>query len=101
VVTAAGTASPWIGATAMAVFWLGTLPVMIALGATIRGVAGAFGRRLPTLTCLALMGMGLFTLVHRARLDPVALAGRIAAMSPQGTVDRTKLPCCNTSSHEH
>lgn len=101
VVTAAGTASPWLGATAMAVFWLGTLPMMVALGATIRGVAGAFGRRLPTLTCVALMGMGLFTLVHRARLDPVALAGRIAAMSPQQTTDQTELPCCKTSSHEH
>jgi sulfite exporter TauE/SafE len=101
VVTAAGTASPWLGAVAMAVFWLGTLPMMVALGATIRGVTGSLGRRLPALTCVALMGMGLFTLVHRARLDPVALAGRISSMSLQETQDQDKLPCCKTSSHEH
>jgi sulfite exporter TauE/SafE len=97
VLTAAGTASPWQGATAMAVFWLGTLPIMVALGASVRGVAGVFGRRLPTLTCVALMGMGLVTLVTRARLDPGALAGRVTAAAADdlgGATDRPASPCC-------
>jgi len=100
VATAGGTGHVLDAMLIMFVFWLGTLPMMVALGATIRGVAGAFGRRLPALTCVALMGMGLFTLVHRARLDPVALAGRIAATSPQHATDQTQLPCCKASTHD-
>ena len=100
VLTAAGTASPWLGATAMAVFWLGTLPVMVALGATIRGVAGAFGRHLPTVTCVAMMSIGLFTLVHRARLDPLALASRTASIDTQQPVQQAKAPCCEAPAHD-
>jgi sulfite exporter TauE/SafE len=101
VVTAAGTASPWRGATAMAVFWLGTLPIMVALGATVRGVTGVLGRRLPTLTCVALMAMGLFTLVNRARLDPTALAARVsAATNAQHATASSKAPCCELNTHD-
>jgi hypothetical protein len=102
VLTAAGTASPWLGATAMAVFWLGTLPMMVTLGATLRGVSNTLGRRLPTLTCVALMAMGLFTLVARARLDPTALAARLTT-TPTGTQHATaqpKAPCCETDNHD-
>jgi sulfite exporter TauE/SafE len=102
VLTAAGTASPWRGGTAMAVFWLGTLPMMVALGATIRGVTGVLGRRLPVATCLALIGMGLFTLVNRARLDPAALAARVsvAAANGQQATAPDKAPCCEIDTHD-
>jgi sulfite exporter TauE/SafE len=93
VVTAAGTASPWRGGLTMAVFWVGTLPVMIALGATVRGFAGALGRRMPVITCVVLMGMGLFTLINRAQLDPGAIARRVAASTASAD---PILPCCKT-----
>jgi hypothetical protein len=85
----------------MAVFWLGTLPMMVALGATIRGVTGVLGRRLPVLTCVALIAMGLFTLVNRARLDPTALASRVslAANAYQATA-QAKAPCCEIDTHD-
>ena len=95
VLTAAGTASPWWGATAMAVFWLGTLPMMVALGATIRGVTGVLGRHLPTATCVALMAMGTVTLVNRAFLNPTALGTRVvAATNSQSATVQAKAPCC-------
>jgi sulfite exporter TauE/SafE len=93
VITAAGTASPLSGGIAMAVFWLGTLPVMVALGATFRQFTGALGKRLPTFTCIALMALGLFTLVNRAQLDPAALARRI---SVAGLTAHEEPPCCTT-----
>jgi uncharacterized protein len=94
VITAAGTASPLYGALAMSVFWLGTLPMMIALGATLRGVTGALGRRMPVLTCVALMVIGLFTLINRARLDPGLLANRSAPANTVRPTEQPKAPCC-------
>lgn len=93
VITAAGTANPWRGGMTMAVFWLGTLPVMIALGATVRGFTGALGKRLPVLTCLALMALGLFTLVNRSLLDPSAIARRMGAVQTISDA-QVELPCC-------
>jgi len=95
VITAAGTASPWRGGVAMAVFWLGTLPVMIALGATLRQFTGALGKRLPVLTCLAMMTLGTYTLINRALLDPAALANR--SHSVNTVADAQNSPaCCKT-----
>jgi uncharacterized protein len=97
VVTAAGTASATLGGLTMAVFWLGTLPVMVALGATVRGFAGALGRRMPVITCVALMALGLFTLINRSLLDPGAIARRVgaadAAVAARSGVS-TPPPCC-------
>ncbi len=95
VITAAGTASPWRGGLAMAVFWLGTLPVMIALGATLRGFTGVLGKRLPVITCLMLMSLGTYTLINRSRLDPAALARRSGGVSTIADV-QTAPSCCKT-----
>lgn len=96
VVTAAGTASPWRGGLTMAVFWLGTLPVMIALGATVRQFTGTLGRCLPTATCVALMALGLFTLVNRARLEPAAIAHRFDAAPAAVPAAQSPKQCCDT-----
>jgi uncharacterized protein len=74
---AAGTASPWRGALAMAAFWLGTLPALVALGAGLRATLGNFGGRLPALTSLLLVAVGLYTLLNRSLLDPAAIAARV------------------------
>lgn len=94
VITAAGTASPLYGGLTMIVFWLGTLPMMVALGATLRGFTGVLGRRMPVITCLALMAIGLFTLINRARLDPGLLAARGAAANTVQPTEQAKAPCC-------
>lgn len=74
VVTAAGTADALTGGLVMAVFWAGTLPALVSVGLGVKRLAGAMGRGLQTATCVALIVMGLWAVVGRSHLDPVALA---------------------------
>ena len=72
--TAAGVGHPLGGAGVMAVFWVGTLPMLIAVGAGVRALLGPIGARLPALTAIVLVAAGLYTLASRTLLDPVAMA---------------------------
>jgi sulfite exporter TauE/SafE len=78
-VTAAGTASAFTGAIVMAVFWMGTLPMLVALGAGLRSAFGTFAKRIPVISCTALVIVGLYTLVGRMELSPVSLAREVHA----------------------
>jgi sulfite exporter TauE/SafE len=101
VITAAGTASAWGGALVMAVFWLGTLPMLVAIGAGTRRLLGAVGEFVPALTCLLLVGVGLYTITGRTLLDPRAMAATLSspattqpATQPAVPAPGSKLPCC-------
>lgn len=65
VISSAGTGHAAIGALTMLVFWMGTLPVLVALGTGLRAAAGALGRRLPVVTASAVVVVGLATIVMR------------------------------------
>ncbi len=65
VATAAGTGSPTSGALVMAAFWLGTVPVMAAMGLAAQRALGPLRRRLPVLTAAALLVLGLLTIAGR------------------------------------
>lgn len=56
------TGSPWQGAAIMAVFVIGTSPLFAALGYLARKAATAWRGRLATLTGLAVLVMGVYTL---------------------------------------
>jgi len=71
---AAGTANPLSGVLTMAVFWLGTLPVMVSLGVGVQRLTGVVGRKLPHLAAVMLIGAGLWTLAGRSTLDANAIA---------------------------
>ncbi|MGV6814710.1 MAG: sulfite exporter TauE/SafE family protein [Phycisphaerales bacterium] len=58
---AAGTASPIWGGVTMAAFWMGTLPVMVSLGAGIQLVSSKINLRLPIITSLAVIVVGVMT----------------------------------------
>jgi uncharacterized protein len=73
-ITAAGTASPFWGALTMAVFWVGTLPALVALGAGIQSLTGVLGRRMPAVTAIAIVAVGLYTLMHRMELSSAVYA---------------------------
>lgn len=90
-ITAAGTASPMWGAVTMAVFWLGTLPVLVSLGACVQKLTGAMGRQLPVVTAVVVIAVGLWTLAGRAGLDTQAIlqAQAHAAGSPDATPGET------------
>ena len=67
IVTAAGTGDPLRGAGLMAVFWLGTLPVMAGLGVAVQALAGGFRRWVPAVCAVAMIVVGLFAVAGRAR----------------------------------
>ncbi len=62
---AAGTASPFWGGVTMIVFWAGTLPVMVSLGAGIQFLSGRLNRKLPYITAGAVVVVGLMTATGR------------------------------------
>ena len=77
VVSAAGTASPWTGASVMVVFWLGTLPAMTGALALGGPAIERIRRKLPVISALVLIALGLATLA--ARWD---VAGAAAVTAP-------------------
>ena len=60
----------------MAVFWLGTLPVLVSLGVGVQRLGGLLGRRLPHATAIALVLVGLWTVIDRGGLDAESLAAQ-------------------------
>lgn len=99
-ITAAGTGSAAIGALTMAVFWLGTLPVMMTLGIGLRAMSGALGKHLPLVSACLVIIVGASSVIGRARLNPdsllhravspVSFDGHDAAVDP----DAPPPPCC-------
>ena len=66
IVTAAGTGDPLRGAGLMAVFWLGTLPVMVGLGVAVQALAGGLRRWVPAACAVAMIVVGLLAVAGRA-----------------------------------
>jgi uncharacterized protein len=65
VVAAGGTGSPLEGGVVMATFWLGTVPAMVGLLALAGPVIGWVRARMPVVTALVLIGLGVGTLAMR------------------------------------
>jgi sulfite exporter TauE/SafE len=89
VATAAGTGTWEAGALVMAVFWLGTLPMMAGLGAGAGAALGPLRRHAPAVSAVALIAVGLFSVIARAPGSaapraPAAHAPSGAAGSPHG-----------------
>jgi hypothetical protein len=83
----------------MAIFWLGTLPMLVMVGASARRLLGFFGDHLPAVTCFIMVGVGLYTIISRGMLDPKAMAAAIEAKQLDQAIKTvptpgTTLPCC-------
>jgi sulfite exporter TauE/SafE len=65
VATAAGTGSAAAGALVMAAFWLGTLPVMAAVGLGAQRLGGPLARRLPLASAVAIVAIGLLAIAGK------------------------------------
>lgn len=74
VAVAAGTGSATAGAAAMAVFWLGTLPLLVTLGLGVQRLAGPLRARLPVLTAAVAVLLGLLSIGGRLHI-PAHLPG--------------------------
>lgn len=65
VITAAGTGSALAGAAVMFAFWLGTVPAMVGLLRLVGPSLGGLRRRMPVVTAVTLILLGLSTLALR------------------------------------
>jgi uncharacterized protein len=66
VAVAAGSGTALAGAGVMATFWLGTVPALAFVGISVRRFAGPLGRKLPIVSAVALIVVGLGTVWMRA-----------------------------------
>jgi len=85
VVTAGGTGSALAGAVVMAVFWAGTLPVMLAFGEAVSRLSGPLRRHVPATCALVLMILGLWTVASRSQMGPFTAAADNAPPACHGT----------------
>lgn len=67
VVTAAGTGRLTGALQVMFVFWVGTLPAMLAFGYGVQRLAGPLRRRLPLVSAVAVVAIGLLSMFGRLR----------------------------------
>lgn len=81
VLVSAGTASPFLGALLMSVFWLGTLPMMTAIGVGAQYLTGSLRRHLPLVTNLLLITVGLWMIF--ARIHAPIVPGHLIAIDWQ------------------
>jgi len=65
VVAAAGSASVGAGAGLMAIFWLGTVPMMAGLGIGFRMLSGSLRRQIPVVSAVVMIALGLVTVYGR------------------------------------
>lgn len=105
-VTAAGTGSPIAGAGVMALFWAGTVPILAGLGLGAQALAGPLRARLPVLTSVLLVAVGLYTVFGRLTLPAMAkpeAAIRIVndAGEQRLEVSRDLPPCCRDPDETH
>jgi uncharacterized protein len=89
-ITAAGTARPDHGGLVMVAFWLGTLPLLIALGTGVQSVLGRFAPRLSLVTSALILVAGIYTVAGRESFDPASL---VSPTHVATSADATP-PCC-------
>ena len=104
VITAAGTGSPIAGALVLTAFWLGTVPILAALGLGISRLGHAAGRPVQIATCLLVIAIGVATASARLAISPDTWA-KSFGQAPPATVeeaidhvrdlDTEELPCCS------
>ena len=103
VIVAAGTGNALSGALVMLAFWLGTVPVLTAVGVGINAIAGPIRKRLPVIANVLVIGLGVMTALGRtsvpdhiappieARATDSSAEARLQAVRNLGESD---LPCC-------
>jgi sulfite exporter TauE/SafE len=96
---AAGTASPFWGAAFMAAFWLGSVPALVVAGVGAQALAQLLGHRLPLITALLIIGLGIFTLLLRMQtpvraFEPTQIRVDQDSIQKVDALARTVPPCC-------
>lgn len=68
----------------MAVFWTGTLPVMLSLGAGLQRLTGPLRARLPVVTAATVVVLGLLTISGRLQVHAAASTGEAVPAARTG-----------------
>jgi len=76
VVVAGSTGSALSGTAVMVVFWIGTVPMLVAVSAGAARLLGPFARRLPLASAVAVLALGVLSIAGklRAPIDGVHLS---------------------------
>jgi sulfite exporter TauE/SafE len=100
--TAAGTASPIWGGITMAAFWMGTLPVMVSLGAGIQFLTGPLHARLPIITASAVVVVGVMTAMGRLHAPEMSreILGISDSPSSVPVAGEVDCPLCDTAEED-
>lgn len=101
-ITAAGTGNALNGAATMAAFWVGTLPVLVVVGAGAQRLLGSFGRNVQLVASLAIVVVGLATVTNRAALIDKSLlpsgvtapVDAASAAKQAGSISQHEMKCC-------
>jgi len=94
VVTAAGTGSALGGAAVMAAFWAGTVPALIAVGFGTQLLSAPLRRRVPAVTALLLMALGLFAILGRPTSVSAAIHKHQGMHGETPDPEEAKATCC-------
>lgn len=78
---AAGTASPLWGAAVMATFWIGTVPILTAVGFGAGALRSRLGPRIRTVAALAMIAIAAVTVLRVYNADLSSLSSRPAAQT--------------------
>lgn len=100
-ITSAGTGNPGWGALTMAAFWLGTLPMMAAIGFGVQSISGPLRKHIPLATSLLLVVVGVWTLLERMSLPTIAADPSQRPSTIEGSLNSvhsaaTLCPLCNS-----
>lgn len=84
VVTAGGTGSALAGAGTMLAFWIGTLPVLLAVGFGVQRLFGPLARRLPVAAAAVVLVLGLLSIAGRVHAPAMRMgaATHMTAAAP-------------------
>ncbi len=97
VAAAGGTGSVPSAMTMMAVFWLGTVPALLAIGLGAQTVLGSFRNRLPMVSAVVVLVMGLWSVANHLR---VHRHGDVSVSAVEAT-RATSGPPASEQSHAH
>jgi len=97
---AAGTGSAWFGAAVMLAFWVGTVPVLAGVGIGVQTLTGTIGRRVPLVTAVVIVILGLVTLSGRMQIPLDKFNGTVRSASGADMIEHVESlpnerpPCC-------
>jgi sulfite exporter TauE/SafE len=96
---AAGTGSPLWGGLFMIAFWLGSVPALLLAGVAVQTLARLLGRRLPLVTALTVVVLGVVTLVLRMQtpvqaFEPKQIQADTASVKQVDELGKAVPPCC-------